>query len=118
MKGTLVTARGSRKSSTPWNTLSASAAGSRCRWRDDRTRSVFRELLSSEAGQRDVHRHPPVRRSPARLAAGGAGGRPDWSPEGLAAAAGEMQSLRAALGTAPVAATSVGDVAARDRALA
>src|SRR3954471_3471599 len=43
---------------------------------------------------------------------------PDWSPEGLAAAAGEKQSLRAAPGTAPVAATFLGDVAARDRALA
>ena len=43
---------------------------------------------------------------------------PDWSPDGLAAAAGEMRSLRASLGTAPAAGTSLRDVAARDRALA
>jgi hypothetical protein len=43
---------------------------------------------------------------------------PDWSPDGLAAAAGEMRSLRASLGTAPAVATSRRDVVARDRALA
>jgi hypothetical protein len=43
---------------------------------------------------------------------------PDWSPDGLAAAAGEMRSLRASLGPAPAVATSLQDVGARDRALA
>ena len=43
---------------------------------------------------------------------------PDWSPDGLAAAAGEMRSLRASFGTAANAATAWSDVAARDRALA
>ena len=43
---------------------------------------------------------------------------PDWSPDGLAAAAGEMRSIRAALGDAPAAGVSLADVAERDRALA
>lgn len=43
---------------------------------------------------------------------------PDWSPDGLAAAAGEMRSLRASLGDAPTGADSMRDVSARDRALA
>ena len=43
---------------------------------------------------------------------------PDWSPDGLAAAAGEMRSLRASLGSAPIPPTSLRDVATRDRSLA
>ena len=47
---------------------------------------------------------------------------PDWSPDGLAAAAGEMRSLRASLGDVPThgsaGADSMRDVALRDRALA
>ncbi len=43
---------------------------------------------------------------------------PDWSPDGLAAAADELRTLRAALGDAPDARTGLADVAARDRALA
>jgi hypothetical protein len=43
---------------------------------------------------------------------------PDWSPDGLAAAAAEMRSIRAALGDAPADGASLKDVHERDRALA
>ena len=43
---------------------------------------------------------------------------PDWSPDGLAAAVGEMKALRAALDAAPPPAASLHDVAERDRQLA
>ena len=43
---------------------------------------------------------------------------PDWSPEGLAAAADEMRSIRASLGDAPTDAAALREVARRDRTLA
>jgi hypothetical protein len=43
---------------------------------------------------------------------------PDWSPDGLAAAVGEMKALRAALDAARPPAASLHDVAERDRQLA
>ena len=43
---------------------------------------------------------------------------PDWSPDGLAAAAGEMRSLRASFGTVPTDADSLRTVGVRDCALA
>lgn len=43
---------------------------------------------------------------------------PDWSPEGLDAAASEMKSMRASLGQVPVDPRSLGEVHERDRALA
>jgi hypothetical protein len=43
---------------------------------------------------------------------------PDWSPDGLAAAADEMKALRRSLGPEPGDAAALQDVATRDRALA
>jgi hypothetical protein len=43
---------------------------------------------------------------------------PDWSPEGLAATADEMRSIRVALGDAPADRSALRDVAVRDRVLA
>ena len=43
---------------------------------------------------------------------------PDWSPDGLAAAAGEMRTIRASIGDVPADGASLQDVAERDRALA